>query len=81
MNNGCPYAKNGNGDDRRFAEAIASAHGEETQDAERQVRESDLELKRVALRPAYGLGYHVRDEEVPEEATDPASAHTHAEKI
>jgi hypothetical protein len=46
-----------------------------------RVREAHLKLERIALRPADGLCYHVRDEEVPEEATDPAAGHTHAEEI
>ena len=81
VDDGCSKAEDTHCYNRRFAEAVATAHGDDTQDAERQVRETDLKLKRVAFRPADGLCYHVRDKEVAEEATDPATCDTGDEEI
>ena len=81
VDDGCSQPEDTHCYNRRLAEAIASTHGDDTQDAERQVRETDLKLKRVAFRLADGLCYSIGEKEVAEEATDPATCDTDAEEV
>ena len=69
------------GDDGGLTEAVASAHGYNSENTDGQVGKSDFQLKGTSGGPAYRLGHRFRKEEVSEKATDTTSGHTNAKEI
>jgi hypothetical protein len=81
MDGGGAQAEDSHGNDGGLTEAIAPDHGDNTKNTDCQVGAADLKLEGVPGRPADGFGHWVRDEEMTEGTTNPASGHTDPKEI
>ncbi len=77
---GGPEAEDRHRYDGRFTKAVPASGSNRTENPDRQVRESHLELEGAAGRPADGVGDLVREEEMSDEATDPTSGNADDEE-
>ena len=76
-----PYAQDSHGNDGGLTEAIAPAHGDNTENTDCQIGKAHLKLEGIPGWPADRFGHRVRDEEVTEKAANSTSGHTNAKEI
>jgi hypothetical protein len=65
MDDGGSYSEDGHGNDGCLTEAIAAAHSDNAENADRQIGKADLKLKRIPGRPADGFGHRVEKKKWP----------------